>query len=111
MPRRSQIAPSLGLAFLDAGGDNKIDLYLSQNFYGPQRETGRMAGGVGKLLLGNGDGSFREVGPSQSGIVIPGDGRSAVALDYDGDGNDDLVVAVNNGPVKVLVNRREESTP
>ena len=111
LPRRSQIAPSLGLAFLDAGGDNKIDLYLSQNFYGPQRETGRMAGGVGKLLLGNGDGSFREVGPSQSGIVIPGDGRSAVALDYDGDGNDDLVVAVNNGPVKVLVNRREESTP
>ena len=106
LPRLAQIAPSFGLAFLEADGDGKIDLYLSQNFYGPQRETGRMAGGVGLLLLGNGDGGFREVGPRRSGIVIPGDARGAVAVDIDGDGKDDLAVAVNNDLVRLILNQR-----
>lgn len=100
LPRLAQVAPSFGLAFLQADGDGMIDLYVSQNFYGPQRETGRMASGVGLLLLGNGDGTFKEVAPNRSGIVIPGDGRSAVAVDFNGDGKDDIAVAVNNGPVR-----------
>ncbi len=108
LPRLAQAAPSFGLAFLDANGDGKIDLYVSQNFYGPQRETGRMAGGVGLLLLGNGNGSFRELKPRRSGIVIPGDARRAVALDVNGDGNDDLAIAVNNAPVRLMQNRRGE---
>ena len=45
LPRLAQIAPCFGLVFLEANGDDTIDLYVSQNFYGPQRETGRMAGG------------------------------------------------------------------
>ena len=110
LPRLAQVAPCFGLAFLDADGDGKTDLYVSQNFYGPQRETGRMAGGVGMLLLGNGDGSFTELAPKQSGILIPGDARWAVALDFDDDGCDDLAVAVNNGQVRLLQNRRNDNT-
>ena len=102
LPRLAQIAPSFGLAFLQANGDSHIDLYVSQNFYGPQRETGRMAGGVGTLLLGNGDASFTAVGPSKSGIIIPNDARHAAALDINDDGKDDLAVAVNNGQVRIL---------
>ena len=108
LPRLAQTAPSFGLAFLHADSDDNIDLYVSQNFYGPQRETGRMAGGVGLLLLGNGNGSFTELGPKQSGIIIPDDARCAHALDINGDGRDDLAVAVNNGPVKVLHNQRRD---
>ena len=110
LSRLAQTAPSFGLAFLEANGDGKIDLYVSQNFYGPQRETGWMAGGVGLLLLGNGNGNFREIGPRRSGIIIPSDARSAVALDINGDGNDDLAVAVNNGPVRLMQNRRGDSS-
>jgi hypothetical protein len=106
LPHLAQVAPSFGLAFLEADGDGVIDLYVSQNFYGAQRETGRMAGGVGLLLRGNGDGTFREVGPRHSGIVIPDDARCAVSLDFNGDGNHDLAVGVNNGPVRLLLNRR-----
>ena len=102
LPRIAQIAPCFGLAFLEANGDSKIDLYVSQNFYGPQRETGRMAGGVGLLLTGNGDASFTEVGPKRSGIVVPDDARQAVTLDANGDGKDDLAIAVNNGRVRIM---------
>ena len=105
LPRLAQTAPSFGLAFLEANGDGVIDLYVSQNFYGPQRETGRMAGGVGQLLLGRGDGSFSECGPKHSGIVIPNDARGAVAVDMNGDGKDDLAIAINNGPVRLMQNR------
>ena len=61
-----------------------------------------MAGGVGTLLLGNGDASFTAVGPSKSGIIIPNDARHAAALDINDDGKDDLAVAVNNGQVRIL---------
>ena len=106
-PRLAQVAPSFGLAFLEADGDGNPDLYVSQNFYGPQRETGRMAGGVGLLLLGNGDGTFREVWPEVSGILLPQDARAAKAIDLNGDGKQDLAVAVNNGPMRIYLNARK----
>ncbi|MFN0126355.1 MAG: VCBS repeat-containing protein, partial [Verrucomicrobiales bacterium] len=105
LPWLAQVAPCFGLAFLQADSDGKPDLYVSQNFYGPQRETGRMAGGLGALLMGMGDGTFREIWPAESGIVVPGDAREAAAVDVDGDGQDDLAVAVNNGNLQVFLNR------
>jgi len=50
LPRIAQVAPSYGAALADVDGDGKLDLYLVQNFFGPQRETGRMDGGVSLLL-------------------------------------------------------------
>ncbi|MCA9217825.1 MAG: VCBS repeat-containing protein [Planctomycetales bacterium] len=108
LPRLAQVAPCFGLAFLDANGDGKKDLYVSQNFYGPQRETGRMAGGVGMLLLGHGDGSFTDVSANRSGIVIPDDARGVSVIDFNGDGADDIAVAVNNGKVRLLQNRKRD---
>ena len=105
LPELAQLAPSFGMAFFHANSDGIPDLYVSQNFYGPQRETGRMAGGLGALLLGDGEGSFREIWPKTSGIVVPGDARKAVVVDLDGDGKQDVAVAVNNGPVQILLNR------
>ena len=107
LPRMTQIAPSMGMCFFDANGDEHLDLWVSQNFFGAQRETGRMAGGVGQLLLGNGDGSFEEIGPGQSGLVIPEDARGAIAVDLNGDSRPDLAVSVNNGPVRLFLNQAE----
>ena len=83
---------------------DKADLYNTQNFYGPQRETGRMSGGLGALLLGNGDGTFREVWPEQSGIAVPGDARGAAVIDLDADGWQDLAISQNNGILEVFLN-------
>ncbi len=103
LPRIAQASPSFGAVFFDADGDPHPDLFLAQNFFGPQRETGRMAGGLGQLLLGNGDGSFRAVPPRESGIVIPEDAVAVAAVDLNDDGQTDLAVSTNNGAVRAFV--------
>jgi hypothetical protein len=39
MPDLAQVSPGFGLNFLDADADGKMDLFMAQNFYGPQFET------------------------------------------------------------------------
>jgi hypothetical protein len=107
-PLLAQVSPARDLAFVDANGDAAPDLVVAQNFFGPQRETGRMDGGLGMLLLGNGDGAFRESWPQESGVFIPEDAVAARVADLDGDGADDIAVATNNGPVRVFLRRAGE---
>ncbi len=105
LPPLAQIAPSSGIAVLDANGDGHGDLFLAQNFYGPQRESGRMDGGLSVLLMGDGKGKFEQMWPDKSGIVIPGDARSVAVEDLNGDNAPDLIIVENNGPVRVFHNR------
>jgi len=105
LPRLAQIAPCFGVALADVDGDGKTDLYLVQNSFSPQRETGRMDGGVSLLLLGRGEGSFEPVWPNRSGLVVPGDGKSLATVDWNGDGWVDFLVGVNNGELLAFENR------
>ena len=102
LPRLAQAAPAFGLVALDADEDGAPDIYMAQNFFGPQAETGRMAGGVGLLLRGRGDGTFDPVPPHRSGLVVSGDAKAAAAVDLTGDGRPDLVVSQNNGPLRLF---------
>jgi len=104
-PRIAQAAPSFGVTFLDANGDENPDLFLAQNFFSPQRETGHMDGGLGQLLLGGGDGGFRPVPAAESGIVIPQDANSVFSQDLNGDQEADLVISINNGPIMTFIQR------
>ena len=99
LPRLAQASPSFGVALTDADGDGHADVLLAQNFHGPQVETGRMDGGVGLLLTGQGNGSFDSVWPKRSGIVVPTDATSMVLTDLNRDGRPDLLIGVNDGPV------------
>ena len=54
LPLIAQMSPVFGIEVLRVNQDSWPDLFLAQNFYTPQRETGRMSGGVGCVLLGNG---------------------------------------------------------
>ncbi len=105
LPRIAQIAPAYGVSLTDFDGDGELDLYMLQNFFGPQLETGRMNGGVSQLLLGQGDGRFVPVSPSQSGLVIPGDGTALVVMDLNQDQAPDIVAAQNDGQVVAFTNR------
>jgi hypothetical protein len=96
LPHLAQASPSFGVALTEINGDGNADLYLVQNFFSPQVETGRMDGGLSLLLAGNGDGTFRPIEPAQSGLVVPGDAKSLVVTDLNGDLWPDFVVGVND---------------
>src|SRR5690606_18919281 len=109
LPRIAQVAPAFGVVLTELNGDDACDLYLAQNFFTPQLETGRMDGGISLLLDGRGDGSFEAVDPAQSGLVVPGDAKGLATLDLDGDHRHDLLLGINNDRPAAFVNRASTS--
>jgi len=103
LPALAQVAPGMGVDFVWCNHDPVPDLFIAQNFYQPERETGRMNGGTGLVLLGDEAGEFRPLWPAESGVVLPDDCRAAAAVDLNEDGWQDLVVATNNGPLRTLL--------
>ncbi len=99
LPRAAQTAPSFGSALVDADADGRLDLYLVQNFFGPQIETRPMDGGLSLLLEGDGTGRFDPVPARRSGLIAPGDSKSLVVLDANQDLRPDFLVGVNDAPL------------
>jgi hypothetical protein len=109
LPRLAQIAPVFGIAVGDFDGDGRPDAVLAQNFLTAQQETVPYDGGLGLLLRGvpaspENPVGLAEIWPRESGIVVPGDGKSLGIVDYNGDGRPDLFFGINNAPPAVLVN-------
>jgi tetratricopeptide (TPR) repeat protein len=105
LPRIAQISPAFGVLLEEVNGDGHLDLYLVQNFFSAQAETGRMDGGVSLLLRGRGDGSFQPVWPNESGLLVEGDGKGASRVDLNQDGWTDFAVSQNDGAVRIFLNR------
>lgn len=105
LPRFAQISPSFGVAIQDFEGDGHPDILMTHNFYPNQIETGPFAGGLGLYLRGDGKGGFTPVWPGESGIYVPEDARSLVIADFSGDRWPDVVVGINDGPLKFFENR------
>ena len=108
LPAMAQMAPVFGMAASDFDGDGNLDLFLAQNSFAPQVETGRMDGGTGVLLKGRGDGGFDSVRPDRSGIVASGDAKGVALVDVNSDRWPDLIVANNNAAVQVFEARPPE---
>ncbi len=105
LPRAVQLAPVFAIAVTEVNGDDIPDLFLAQNFFTPQKETGPMDGGLGVIAIGRGDGTFESMQTAKSGVVVPEDAKAAAAVDLDGDGLRDLCVATNNGPLRLFRQR------
>ena len=73
-----------------------------------QPETGRLNGGTGLLLLGDGKGGFRSLMERESGILFQGDGRALLAQDLNDDCRPDLIASFNSGKPLALINRSAE---
>ncbi len=99
LPRLSQISPVFGTAVRDFNGDGIQDIFMIQNFRGPQVETGRFDGGLGMLLLGKGNGEFETTFPGESGINVSEEGRAATVADWNNDGWPDVLVSCINSKV------------
>ncbi len=102
LPRAAQQSPSHGVALSDFDADGHIDCVLAQNFFGAQPETGLLDAGLGHYLKGRGDGTFEPIGPSKSGIIVPGAGTAVTSADLNGDARPEIVFATNSGPMQVF---------
>ena len=109
LPTLAQVSPSYGVVVTEVNGDQHPDIYLVQNFFTAQVETGRMDGGMSLLLLGQGNGSFRPVSPRTSGLVVTGDAKSLVAIDLDATGTS-FLVGVNDGEL-LAFKRLDKGSP
>lgn len=108
LPRIAQIAPLQGIAAGDFDGDGHADIFAVQNSFAPVPEMGRFDGGVGEMLIGDGRGHFRAADPRESGLVVPGDAKGLVTLDFDEDGWPDFLVSRNNATTLAWRNRGVE---
>jgi hypothetical protein len=104
LPLEAQFAPGFGVTVSDFDGDGNEDVFLAQNFFGVDAETSRHDAGIGLVLLGDGHGDFRALGPRASGIAIFGEQRGSAVADFDGDGRPDLAVAQHCGQTKLYRN-------
>ncbi len=99
LPRAAQMSTVQGVILTDLDADGHIDALLGQNFYGAQPEIGWLDAGLSTLLRGNGDGTFAEVGPTESGLAIRAGVTAATLVDLNRDARPEFAFATNNGPV------------
>ena len=90
LPTIAQIAPLMQIIPLRYDQDEFLDLMLLQNDHSPLEVVGRFGGGLGQILRGDGTGNFAPVLPRESGVMIKGAVADAVALDVDGDGDEEV---------------------
>ena len=110
LPRIAQAAPAFGITTGDYNGDGNVDAYLVQNFFAPQPETGNMDGGLSQLLWGRGDGTFLPVPPRTSGLVVPQDAKSVLAIPSHSGTNPEpsFLVGINDGPLRIAQPRDQQ---
>jgi hypothetical protein len=101
LPNEAQIAPINAIIANDIDKDGNIDLILAGNNYDTEVETPRYDAGNGLVLKGNGDGSFKALGVSESGFFVPGNVKD-LALLKSSNGNNLILVAQNNAPLEIF---------
>lgn len=98
-PNEAQIFPVQGIVTMDINDDGNQDLILAGNYYNREVETTRSDAGIGCVLLGNGDGSFKAMPATEHCLALYKDVRDIKLLK--GNGSTKLVVANNNDKVQV----------
>jgi len=101
LPVQAQLSMLCGMSVSDFNGDGNLDVVINGNDYGTEVGTGRYDALNGLMMQGDGKGNFISLSIMQSGIYIPGNGKSLVQLrNYK---NECLLAASENrGPLRIF---------
>lgn len=107
LPIEAQFTAGFHVEVADIDNNGNEDLFLSQNLFALPQQTPRLDAGRGLLLIGNGDGTFRPLSGTESGIKVYGEQRGAAFSDVNDNGKVDLVVTQNGARSRFFLNRTE----
>lgn len=86
----------------DFDQDGHLDAFMAGNNYGVEVETTRSDASFGTVLLGNGEGSFEIITPSDIGVVVDGVVRHISKIKTKDDTTNMLGIAKNNMPLQFV---------
>jgi len=101
LPVQAQLSTVFAAIANDVDGDNNLDLIINGNDFGTEISTGRYDAFNGLVLKGDGKGNFIPLSMQESGLFIPGDGKSLAWIRSTGE-KPLLLAAQNQGPLLVF---------
>jgi len=97
LPFEAQYSCVNDIIVRDFNNDQKLDLLIAGNMFAVEPETPRNDGGVGMLLLGDGQGAFDPLSLKKSGFYLPQDIKNLATCKV---GDRTLIIATaNDGPL------------
>ena len=103
LPSYAQFSTINGMIADDFNGDGNLDIVMNGNDYGTESTVGRYDALNGLYMQGDGKGNFIPKSIRESGIFIPGNGKSLVQI-KNAAGKCLVVAGQNRGAMKVFQN-------
>jgi hypothetical protein len=106
LPLQAQLSSLNGMITDDFDGDGNLDIIINTNDYSTDVSIGRYDALKGLVLKGYGNGEFSPLSFIQSGIFIPGNGKSLVRV-KSSDQDYRILATQNKGPAMIFKPRKQ----
>ncbi len=104
LPEDAQFFPVMAIAVMDVNVDGKLDIVVGGNLLAVQPDLWPYDAGFGLVMLGDGQGGFRSMSPSESGFFVEGETRDIRPIV--GANGPALLVSRNNDSLMIFTKRK-----
>ena len=105
LPLSAQVSPINGITVCDLNGDGHLDFLAVGNSFTEETLSGNYDAGIGICALGNGDGTFTLLTPTESGFCVRSDAKAISAIEVGGKRK--WVITSNQAPVRMFGEAQE----